>query len=255
MGRRIVRDNQTLLKLYEELGSGDVVVGRVRMRPGEELLLLDLTARSVHFIPSALAQVCSRSKVLQARLLGRYMVPGTRAIHDWHDLMEAVSFWGREGLGEVVCKLDRANGGQGILWFQSIEEVVTQAVLGALAYPFVVQPFIRDCCDVRVVLLGETVDAYERYNPDNFRHNLHCGGVGRRWQLSGGEEKLCREVMARAGFPYAHVDLLVSGSGEVWLSEINLRGGLRGSRLTQDDYNRLVAQVHEELLAGLVAPD
>ena len=244
MTPRIIHSNAELAVCFEELEAGDVLVGRARLRPGEEHLLLDLAARGVRLIPSAMSQWLSKSKVFQARVLGRFMIPGTRPLYDMHDLMALVSAYGRDGVAAVVCKLDRANGGLGILRFASCEEVYSQAALGSLRFPFVAQPFIEGARDVRVVLLGDHLEAYQRHNPHNFRHNLHCGGTSTPWTLSGSQLDLCRLVMARGGFPYAHLDLLVTMGGESWLNEINLRGGLRGARISQQDYLAAVEQVH-----------
>ena len=249
MSVRIITDNKTLFSCYHSLRAGDIVATRIRLRPGEEALLVDLVSRGVHLIPSATAQLCSRSKVLQARLLGEFMGPGTRPVYDLHDMLRLVSEYSDNG--KVICKLDRANGGTGILCFSSIEDIYNQTVLGALSFPFVVQPFYPDCHDIRVVILGDIVEAYERHNPNNFRHNLHCGGESRPWDLTEKQHDLCLQVMARADFPYAHLDFLVTQTGETWLTEINLRGGLKGARLNQKDYLAQVEQVHRKLVARL----
>lgn len=251
MPPRIVRDNATLVAEYDNLSSGDIVVGRVRIRTGEEHLLLDLAARRVILVPSAVSQLCSRSKVFQSRILAGYMVPGTAAVYNRHDALALISEYGRRGVGRVVCKLDRANGGQGILLLNSIEEVYSNAVLGMLRFPFVVQPFIAGCEDVRVVMLGSLVEAYSRHNPHNFRQNLHCGGSSSAYALAEAQIALCREVMDRGGFPYAHVDLLLDPDGSTWLSEINLRGGLRGATLSQQDYLHAIEEIHAGILAGI----
>jgi len=247
MSVRIVTDNKTLFSCYHALQAGDIVATRIRLRPGEESLLVDLVSRGVHLIPSATAQLCSRSKVLQARLLGKFMGPTTRPVYDRHDMLRLVSEYSDND--KVICKLDRANGGTGILCFSSIEDIYNQATLGMLSFPFVVQPFYPDCHDIRVVMLGDIVEAYERHNSNNFRHNLHCGGESRPWNLTGKQHDLCLQIMARAGFPYAHIDFLVTQTGETWLTEINLRGGLKGALLNQKDYLAQVEQVHRKLVA------
>jgi ribosomal protein S6--L-glutamate ligase len=253
MKRRIVDSNRELFSCYEDLQAGDVVSGRIRLMVGQEHLLLDLVSRGVHLIPSASSQLCSRSKVYQAALLRSFMVTGTLPVYSMQDMLEAVTAYGRAAVTEVVCKLDRANGGLGILRFSSIEDVYSQAALHALTFPFVIQPFVSGCSDVRVVILGDTVEAYRRYNPDNFRHNLHCGGESLPWELSGEQLDFCCQVMKRAGFPYGHVDLLILPDGTWCLSEINLRGGLRGACLSQQDYLKKVAEIQTAELAALQA--
>lgn len=251
MAPLIIRDNDSLFSRFQELKAGDIIVGRVRVRPGEEHLLLDLEARGILLIPSATSQLCSRSKVFQARILEGFMVPGTAAVYDMHDLMRLVTEYGRQGVGRVVCKLDRANGGLGVLLFASVEEVYSNATLGVLRFPFVAQPYVDRCRDIRVVLLGEYVEAYQRHNPCNFRHNLHCGGKSMPWEPGEDELVLCRQVMERAGFLYAHIDLLLTPDDEVYLNEINLRGGLRGAVIGQQDYLRGVDLIHSQLLDEL----
>lgn len=248
--QRIITENKTFFKQYENLVRGDVVVGRLRIRPGEEHMLLDLSARGIVLIPSATSQICSRSKVFQARLLARFMIPGTEPVYDMHDMMHVVTLYGKMGVDAVVCKLDRANAGTGILRFSSIEDVYSQAALGVFEFPFVVQPYKAGCRDIRVVMLGELVEAYQRSNPHNFRHNLHCGGSGSPWQLSKKQLELCCLVMERADFSYGHVDLLISEKGECRLMEINLRGGLRGAQINQQDYKRQVEKIHSQQLAS-----
>ncbi len=245
----IIRDHATLIDRYEQLGPEDVIVGRLRLRRGEEHLLLDLAARRIRMIPSARSQLLSRSKVFQARILGSFMVPGTMPIYTIHDIMAAIGEYGCRYPGPVVCKLDRANGGRGILLFSSIEDVYTQASLQVLAFPFVIQPLLEDCRDVRIIRLGEYTEAYQRYNPDNFRHNLHCGGSSMVRHLTSPQRDLCRRVLERADFPYGHVDLLVTGSGTSYLSEVNLRGGLRGARISPRRYAERIREIEQQLLA------
>ncbi len=253
MKPRVVANNQEFFACKDELRAGDIVMGRLRLSGIQEHLLLDLVSRGICLIPSANAQLCSRSKVYQTELLSRFMIKETLPVYCMHDMLAAVTAYGRARVDSVVCKLDRANGGLGILRFASVEDVFSQAALGSLVFPFVLQPFVKGCTDVRVVLLGDTVEAYRRYNPDNFRHNLHCGGTGSPWDLTPDQFGFCCRVMERAGFVYGHVDMLVLPDGTHRLSEINLRGGLRGARLTQKDYLEKVAQIQAEELEKLAA--
>lgn len=248
MARRIIRDNATLAEYYDTLTAGDIIVGRVRLQHGEEHVLLDLLSRGVTLIPSALSQLSSRSKVFQTKILHSFMLPGTEAVYSVHDMIRMVSDYGRMKIGKVVCKLDRANAGLGILLFSSIEDVYNQAVLGTLSFPFVIQPFVDGCSDVRAVVLGKEIEAYKRYNPDNFRHNLHCGGKSTPFELDEEQVGLCREVMERAGFPYACIDLLITPSGKTWINEINLRGGLKGAKISQKEYLYAVKHIHSRML-------
>jgi ribosomal protein S6--L-glutamate ligase len=248
MPPRIISCNQKLAEYYEGLNAGDIINGRVRLRPGEEHVLLDLVSRGIILIPSALAQILSRSKAAQSRLLASFMLPNTCVIYDRHDMMRAVTDYGRHHIGQVVVKLDRANGGQGILLFDSVEQVNNQTVLGSLGFPFVLQPYQNNFTDIRVVILDEIVDSYCRINPDNFRRNLHCGGNSNPWPLTEQQLQFCRGVMARGDFLYAHLDLMIFEDNSIFLTEINLRGGLHGSTLNQNMYHQQVANIHQRQL-------
>ena len=217
------------------------------MKPSEEFLLLDLVERGVVLYPPALAQQVCRSKVHQAEIFSRFMLPHTRAIHDQHDILAAVNLYDQHGISKVVTKLDRKNAGMGIHLWQSIEDVFAQASLGVLPFPFVVQPFLAQSRDIRVIILGDYREAYSRHNPNNFRNNLHCGGRSEPFVLSGEQWRLCHTVMERGKFPYAHIDLMVHGVTS-YLAEINLRGGIRGAAITPVAYREKMEALHSEAL-------
>ena len=96
------------------------------------------------------------------------------------------------------------------------------------------------------MVAADYAEAYERVNPHSFRKNLYQGGASRPAALTPDSLLFCRQVMARGKFPYAILDLLVSPDGATYLSEINLRGGLTGARLSQAEFLRRVAALAEE---------
>lgn len=237
---RIIKDNNTFRSNYNDLVSGDLVLGRLRLKATEEHLLLDLVSRGIILFPSALSQLASRSKTFQTMLFSPYMPPHTRAVHDTHDLLEAMNHFSRLGISRVVSKQDRSNAGQGVHLWDSVENVYNHASLGVLPFPFVLQPFHEGCQDIRVIVLGDYTEAYQRSNPANFRNNLHMGGKSTPCSLSEARWSLCREVMARGQFVYAHLDLMILTTGEAYLTEINLRGGIRGAKITPQEYREKV---------------
>ena len=242
----IISDNKTLRETYNSLQRDDIVLGRVSLRVSEENLLTDLVSRGVHLIPSALSQLASRSKVLQSVLFDRWLPPRTIAIHDNHQLLEALARFSPSE--KVITKQDRKNAGMGIHLWASVEDVYSHATLGILPYPFVLQPFYHGAKDIRVIWLGEYVEAYWRENSGNFRNNLHCGGTSRPCELTKEQESICLKVMSRAAFPYAHIDLMVTDTAETFLLEINLRGGIRGAALKAADYTKKVEKIHQAQL-------
>ena len=246
-----IRDNDTLFRYYNQLSASTIICTRIRLRTGEEHLLTDLAERGITLIPSATAQQASRSKVFQTRLFGDYMLPGTCAIYDTHTLLETISLYQKQKITRVVLKRERKNGGLGVHLFADIEDIYNQVIGGSFSLPFVVQPFQTDYRDIRVIILDDYLEAYERKNNYNFRKNLHCGGRSIPFSLNKEQITLCREIMARGRFSYAHIDLLLTGKKECWLTEINLRGGLRGAKISGEAYRRKIESIHERLLSGL----
>lgn len=245
---RVISDNATLLRDYQTLSTGDMIVGRLRLRPGEEHILLDLAERGVRLMPSALSQLASRSKVLQSRLFASHMPPLTIAAYDIHAVVEAISIYQKNGVSQVVSKLDRRDAGLGIHLWSSIEDLYTQASLGILPFPFVIQPFFPDCRDIRVIIIDDYLEAYDRHNPHNFRNNLHGGGKSSATELTESQKTICRQVMERGIFPYGHIDLMVTAEAKTYLAEINLRGGIRGACITPADYQNRVNEIHRRWL-------
>jgi ribosomal protein S6--L-glutamate ligase len=117
----------------------------------------------------------------------------------------------------------------------------------ASSYPFVLQPFLPDVTDIRVIVVGDYVEAYVRENKYNFRANLAAGGASRPLAMDAAAERFCREVMRRGRFPYAHIDLHVTAEGRFWLSEIALDGGIAAARIGRDELKRRKQEVLEQL--------
>lgn len=249
----VVRKNSELRRLYHRLSDGDLVAAVLRLDKGEEWIFLDLCSRGVTLFPSATSQLLSRSKAFQAQVFSPWMVPDTFVITGRRRLLAAMERYCAAGVGKVVTKSDRGDCGLGIHKWRSVEEVFNHASGPSLQYPFVLQPFVEDALDVRVVVIGGYLEAYWRKNPHSFRNNLHWGGESGRYELTSRQEALCREVMERGGFPYAHIDLLVTCEGETYLSEISLRGGLRGAAITAGEYAEKIRDVEESFVARFLA--
>jgi ribosomal protein S6--L-glutamate ligase len=244
--RKLVRSITEFRRHFHRLGRGDAVVGVLSLKIGEEVKLLDLADRQVALFPPALAQLVARSKVAQAEILGEFMVPGSFVAYNLPDLAAQLpAFHSR---GEVVAKRERSHLGLGVSLWPSLEALYSLAGLHHLSYPVVVQPFLSGARDLRVVALGDYLEAYERVNPHSFRKNLFQGGESRPAVLTADQTSFCRRVLDRGRFPYALLDLLVSADGQPYLSEISFKGGLTGARLSQADFRLRVAALEEEFV-------
>ncbi len=242
----VVRSLTELRRRSADLAAGDLVLGPLAVKPGEEIVLLDLHDRGVVFFPPLLAQTVVRTKSAQALILRDFMLPGTFVAHDLPDL--AARLADARLVGQMVSKKDRAHLGLGVSLWPSLEALHSLAVMQPLPFPLVVQPFLAEARDLRIVVVGDYSEAYERRNPEGFRKNLFQGGTFA--PVEAGPELLsfCRGAMARAKFPYAVLDVLVSPQGGMFLSEINFHAGLKGSQLGQAEYRRRVEALLEDFL-------
>jgi len=67
------------------------------------------------------------------------------------------------------------------------------------------------------------------------------------YNLNESQLALCREVMERGKFPYAHIDLMVTRDGRNYLSEIALDGGLKGAKIDRNTLYKLKKELLERM--------
>jgi glutathione synthase/RimK-type ligase-like ATP-grasp enzyme len=246
----VTRFNQ-LIQEYHRLGNGDVFVGQVPASYLKSAMLTDLTERGIVLLPSATSQILSASKVAQAFMLNPWMVPHTLAIARRKQLLDAVTAYNRLGIGAAVTKTDGLHCGHGVRKWESLETLYSCLAFDENAFPFVLQPFVNDFTDIRVVVVDAFWEAYSRHNPHNFRMNLAGGGRSRPYELTAEQLALCHAVISRARMPYAHIDLMVSADGATYLSEIRLNGGIHGAGTSRHDLERLKQKRLNALAAGV----
>jgi len=224
-----------LMSNYENVGPGDVFSGIIGADRMKQFLMIDLIERGILCVPSPLSQIISGSKVVQALFLNKWMIPHTRAILRRRDLIDAVSWYNRHKIGLVVTKEDRMHCGFGIRKWDSIETLYSFMSMADTSYPFILQPLIENFKDIRVIVAGDYIESYTRYNPDNFRMNMAAGGSSSPFALDEDKKKFCTAVMERGKFPFAHIDIMVMGDNNCYLSEIALSGGLKGARINREE--------------------
>ena len=172
----IIRSVPELKKRFHELTSGDIFTGIIAASPTKAAMLIDLTSRGIHCLPAPLAQMLNGSKVAQALVLKEYMLPNTAVITRRKDLFDLIAHYNRQQVGRVITKEDRMHCGRGIRRWDDIEMLYSFTALDETAYPLVVQPYQDQLTDIRVIIVDEYVEAYVRWNPDNFRANISAGG-------------------------------------------------------------------------------
>lgn len=247
--RRIIHTNKEFREQFHLLEKNDCLIGRLNLKNCEEVVFLDLVERGIILIPSALSQQLSRSKCLQAYIYENFMVPDTAVIRCRHDLISLIEKFSA-GHERIITKQDRLDCGLGINCWDGIEDIYNAVCFGNLAFPFVLQPFIKDSLDIRVIVINDYIEAYWRNSPVSFRNNLHFGGKSGEYELSTMQKEICREVMKRGKFPYAHVDIMLSPDNENFLAEINLRGGIKGANISPAEYRERINTAHQKLIQG-----
>jgi ribosomal protein S6--L-glutamate ligase len=230
----IVKSNRELRALYHELSAGDVFIGNLSLKHLKQTMLIDMLERGINCLPSPLSQILSSSKSAQAFVLRDWMLPLTAVIPRRTQLIEAVNTFNKHNIGPVVTKQDSMHCGHGVRRWESIETLYSFMALSESSYPFVLQPWREKFTDIRVIIAADYVEAYSRYNPHNFRVNITLGGTGSAYDLDEKKEAFCRSAMQRGKFPFAHIDLMLLESGECYLAEISLNGGVKGARINRE---------------------
>jgi ribosomal protein S6--L-glutamate ligase len=164
------------------------------------------------------------------------------------DLVEAINTYTKLDIAPVITKEDHMHCGHGVRKWDTIETLYNYMALAESSYPFVIQPFLSDFTDVRVIIAGEYIEAYVRYNPNNFRMNISMGGKNHPYDMNTELLNFCRTIMERGKFPYAHLDIHITDDGSYYLSEITLNGGTKGAKIRRKELD----QKKQDVLEGLV---
>ncbi len=241
----IIRTNEEFRAKFYKLSSSDVIIGCLNIKPTEEYIFTDLLSRGVALFPSALSQQLTRSKCFQAAVFTKYMVPSTTVIRDKNDVLSAITAYNSLKIKKVITKQDRVNCGLGINLWPSIEDLYNNISFGHIKFPFVLQPFIENVLDVRIIILGDYIEAYWRKNNNNIRNNISRGGDSGIYNLSENELMLCKEIMQKGQFPYAHIDLMITPQNEIFFSEIALRGGIKGAQISPANYLKQIKKLED----------
>lgn len=243
----IIRKNRELRQQYHELSSNDIFIGIISSKHLKQYMLIDLLERGVRCFPSPLAQVLNSSKVAQALVLNKWMLPHTCVIRRQTDLIKSINQYNKNNIGPVISKEDHLHCGFGIRRWETIESLYSFTAMSETSYPFVVQPFLENYIDVRIIIVGDYVEAYTRYNPNNFRMNIAAGGKSSPYNLNSEKENLGRDIMKRGKFPFAHIDLMITDNNKYYLSEIALNGGVKGASIDREKLDQIKQDLLEKL--------
>jgi ribosomal protein S6--L-glutamate ligase len=186
-------------------------------------------------INQAQAILQSRDKLLAHQLMAAYKLPMpdtafASSYHDTEDLIKMV------GGTPLVIKMLQSSQGKGVILADNRKSAASfiDALRNADA-SFLVQQFISEAAgqDLRCIVLdGKVIAAMVRQaSGDEFRANLHKGGIATETKLTAEERKLAISATRRLGLKFAGVDILRSNKGPLLL-EVNSSPGLEGIEKT-----------------------
>jgi len=248
----IIKGNKELKDHYHKLCSGDMFIGTISSNHMKSFMLIDLLERNVNCLPSPLSQILNSSKAAQALILRDWMLPHTCVIRRRTDLDETINTYNKNGIGAVVSKENHLHCGYGVRRWDTIETLYSFTALSESSYPFVVQPFMKNFTDIRVIIVEDYIEAYSRYNPNNFRMNIAAGGSSHPYELKKEQKEFCYAIMKRSRFPFAHIDLMITENGNKYLSEIALNGGIKGASISREELDKKKQDLLEKLAKKLI---
>ncbi len=184
------------------------------------------------FTPAkSIAIVRSRDKLRSMQLLARdgIAIPKTAVAsqpRDIDDLIEQV------GGAPLIVKLVKSTHGKGVVIAETRKAAksVIQAFYSIDA-AILVQEFIAEAegADIRIIVAGGKVIAGMKRQglDDDFRSNIHQGGVGQPVELTKKEERLALKAANRLGLDIAGVDIIRSNRGPLVI-EVNSSPSFEG---------------------------
>lgn len=229
----IWKGKEHLLANLDLVKEGDIYIGPATQKALPPAVLAYLAHTGVRIMPNMLAQQLSASKCAQAIILKKFMIPLTMPIFRRHDILSAMIHFQSGGIREVVTKNEGMHCGHGVRRWRSLDDAYNQLGFETPFTPIVIQPFVKTFVDARLIFVGEELlSAYMRENVGGFRKNLAVGGNSQPFRPKEDLIAFCQDVMKKAAFPFAHLDVMILPNGAMYLQEIALHGGVKGASIT-----------------------
>lgn len=184
------------------------------------------------FTPNTAAGIGnSRDKLRSLQILSRHDIgiPTTAYVYDKRDVQAALE---RVGGAPVIIKLIEGTQGVGVILADKIE--IAKAIIETLHSTHqnvLLQKFVAESKgkDVRAFVIGDRVVAAIRRTAQGqeFRSNVHRGGVAESIQLDSAYEEAAVRAAQIMGLRVCGVDMLEGASGPQ-IMEVNSSPGLEG---------------------------
>ncbi len=236
----------------EELTDIDAIVPRIsaRLTNYGASIVRQFEMQNVFTTTSSIALVRARDKLRSMQLLAKSGVgiPKTvfaRETADYEGVLEQV------GGAPVIIKIARGTHGTGVVLAETRSAAL--AVMQAFnveGVNFLVQEYIAESRgeDIRAfVVNGKVIASMMRKSKDeDFRANLHQGGVGMAVKLTEIERKTAQKAAKAMGLTVSGVDLLRSERGPLVL-EVNASPGFGIEKITGRNVGASIVEYTEHL--------
>jgi len=187
----------------------------------------------VSSVLSSTALIRSRDKLRSLQILSKSGVGIPKSVFARHPKSDDVKIMIAEAGGTpVILKLLEGTHGTGVIKADSVSSAKSAVeAFSGIKKDIIVQEFIEEAKgkDIRAFVVdGEVVGAMERSGQgDEFRSNLHKGGIAKPIELTQKEKSVAIEAANLHGLTVAGVDMLMSARGPL-IIEVNSSPGLQG---------------------------
>ncbi len=239
----------------EVISDADVIVPRITasLTKYGSAIVRQFEMRGTFTTTSSIAMNRARDKLRAYQLLARAGVgiPRTVFARETADLEDIVD---QAGGAPLIIKVARGTHGNGVVLAETSK--AAKAVMQAFyveGVSFLVQEFIEESAgaDIRAFVVGDQiVTSMSRQSlDDDFRSNLHQGGVGKPVELTDSERKVVLKAAKAMGLPICGVDIMRSSKGPLVL-EVNASPGFGIEKVTGSNVAAKILDYIEENAKG-----
>ena len=233
----IQRDEPVIRYMGEDISGFDAIIPRIAssLTKYGTAMVRQFEAQGSFTTASSIAIARSRDKLRSIQILAKsgVSIPKTVFARDTADLDDVIE---QAGGTPLIIKVARGTHGNGVVLAET--KKAAQAVMQAFyveGVSFLVQEFIKESAgtDIRAFVVGgKVVASMERQSlDDDFRSNIHQGGMGNPVKLTDEERKTAQRAAKAMGLPICGVDMMRSERGPLVL-EVNSSPGFAIEKMT-----------------------
>jgi ribosomal protein S6--L-glutamate ligase len=219
----------------EEVKGIDVIIPRIGASVTQygSAVIRHFDLMGVESILTSTALIRSRDKLRSLQIISKSGVGIPKSVFARHPKADDVKNLIQEvGGTPVILKLLEGTHGTGVIKADSVSSAKSAVeAFSGIKKDLIVQEFIEEAGgkDIRAFVVdGEVVGAMERSGQgDEFRSNLHKGGVARAIEIDKKIKSTALEATKLMGLVVGGVDLLLSSRGPLVI-EVNSSPGLQG---------------------------